>query len=114
MELRLTPDAARQRLSRALRRLRDRLARRGISSDDLAILLPLPPTLTSDVRSHAEPQAHRLWRLLNLKVLTVVVAAAIISGGFVAARAALHRAPVGKPLTAPPPLANSRSQSTIP
>lgn len=113
-ELRLTPDAARQRLSRALRRLRDRLAHRGVSNDDLAILLPLPPTLTGDAIAHTEPHAQRLWRLLNLKALTVVVAAAIISGGFVAARAALHRAPAAKPLVAPPPLGNSRPQSTIP
>ena len=114
-ELRLTPDAARQRLSRALRRLRDRLARRGVSSEDLAILLPLPPIKAGTSTVKLKSATHRLRNILHLRALTAIAAIALISGGIVAARAALHRASptISKP-TSPPPLANSRPQSTIP
>jgi RNA polymerase sigma factor (sigma-70 family) len=117
-ELRLTQEAARQRLSRAVLRLRNRLARRGIGRDDLAILLPLPAVESADSSAPRLSAVHRLLKLLHLNALTAVAAVAIVSGGLVAARAALHRAPVGlsanaRPI-APPPLPGSRPQSTVP
>jgi hypothetical protein len=116
-ELRLTPAATRQRLSRALRHLRDRLARRGVHGEDLAILLPLLPAQSGELVAREKPVAHPIWRLLHLKALMAVIAVAMISGGFVAARAAFHRTPVGpsantKPIGPPP--TNSRPNSTIP
>jgi RNA polymerase sigma-70 factor (ECF subfamily) len=107
-ELRLTPTATRQRLSRALHRLRDRLEKRGIDKGDLAILLPLLPAQMGD-----EPITHPLWRLLHLKAMMAVIAVAMISGGFVAARAAFHQSTSAKSPIPPPP-ANSRANSTIP
>jgi RNA polymerase sigma factor (sigma-70 family) len=117
-ELSLTPTATRQRLSRALRRLRDRLARRGVGSEDLAILLPLLPAQSGEFVAREKPALYRPWRLLHLKALMAVVAVAMISGGFVAARAAFHRTPAGLSANpksnSPPPPVNSRPNSTIP
>jgi RNA polymerase sigma-70 factor, ECF subfamily len=116
-ELHLTPATTRQRLSRALRHLRDRLARRGVGREDLAILLPLLPAQSGEFIAREKPAAHRPWRLLPLKALMAVVALAMISGGFVVARAAFHRMPVGlstNAKTIAPPPANSRANSTIP
>jgi len=117
-ELRLTPEATRQRLSRALRRLRDQLSRRGIGSEDLAILLPLLPAEAGDRSAQAKPAMHGVWRFLQLRALMAVIGVAIISGSFVASLAAFHRAPASvstnPKTTAPLPPANSRANSTIP
>jgi RNA polymerase sigma-70 factor, ECF subfamily len=116
-ELRLTPAATRQRLSRALRRLHDRLIKRGVGREDLAILLPLLPAQSGDLAAYIKPAAHRMWKLLYLRALMAVVAVAMISGGLVAARVAFHRTPVGlstSPKQVGPPPVNSRPNSTIP
>jgi RNA polymerase sigma factor (sigma-70 family) len=126
-ELRLTPEATRQRLSRALKRLRKRLAQRGIRNDDLipALLPPLAAAtksagvLADQLHVHEKRAARAVWRFIP-KALVALGACTIVAGGYVLIRAELHPAnPRGVLTASPKPIAapqsmDPRPMSTIP
>jgi RNA polymerase sigma factor (sigma-70 family) len=114
-ELSLTQQATRQRLSRALRRLRNELSRRGISKDDLA------PTLL--LRFKIKTAMSDVWKLLRPQaIVTTAVIIVTLAGGLVLTRAATRRSPINSSAgmttnlqtAGPSALANSRPKSTIP
>lgn len=102
-ELHLTPQATRQRLSRALRRLRSLLARRAIRNDDLLPAFPLP--LAARIRSAGNvlfnqfrANAKRTGRSFPAKMLTAFSVFAILTGGVIIYRTVTHRTSLN-PLT---------------
>ena len=102
-ELEITEDAARQRLSRAVVRLREVLARQGRRREDL-----VPALFALRFR-------RLLQRARNSIPIRVVGTVVLISAGIVAVRVSMHRAMTNPPAvvqTTPPP--TGRAQSTVP
>jgi RNA polymerase sigma-70 factor (ECF subfamily) len=116
-ELSLTPQATRQRLSRALRRLRRLLERRGVRRDQL---MSVP--LLLQFHAKIKRAAYKIRERLGLKALVAVGAFTIVAGGFVLIRAELRRTPANPPavVSSNPQsivgqqVTNSRPNSTIP
>ena len=112
-ELGLSHDATRQRLSRALRLLRNAMDRRGMRIEDLTPAA-LPVILANDLRDAAKPAAHPLLRFFRLHTLTAAGAVAIVAGGIAATSVIMHRHHTAAAPVPPPQLMNARANSTIP
>jgi RNA polymerase sigma factor (sigma-70 family) len=118
-ELGLTQEATRQRLSRAVRRLRDILQRRGLRMDDLTPAVFALPGSSGDLlierlRAAARQSVRPIWKITPMKALTAVGAVAIVTGGIAVSMAALHRTPAPSSPKPPAQLMTVRANSTIP
>lgn len=112
-QLRITQEAARKRVERALGRLRERLARRGIRSSAAAVaallasdgLSAAPSGLAAAVSAEAVKTAAGLGplgavtHLMNAKITTVTLAAVVCLGGGLALREN-HRARIAEAASA--------------
>ncbi|HEY1683154.1 MAG TPA: sigma-70 family RNA polymerase sigma factor [Tepidisphaeraceae bacterium] len=107
-ELRINSSAVRQRLSRALRRLREVLSDRGINRGDL---IPAIPFWLIYWRRFIA----RIGYLLSPKGLVASLTVVIIFGGsFVITRATMRKSITTNSSTPAPSLVGQRAKSTIP